>query len=138
MVHSVAADTAGAAPAATSDGVTTLITAIMAPITAGTALARRADVRTPERRLLRVPHRRSRASEALGHAAGLARGGGVAATAAASAAGEAPFTRVGRAGQKNDATTNQQCTSSSCAHWNAWAIIRPESILRRPPRFLLF
>ena len=78
-VTAVTAVTAGAAPAATSDGVTTLITAIMAPITAGTAvtaLARRADVRTPERRRLLVPHCRSRASEALGHAAGLARGAG--------------------------------------------------------------
>ena len=63
--------TAGAASAATHDGVTTPITAntapvtaVTAPITADTAPARRTDVGTPERRLLRVPHHRSLASEA--------------------------------------------------------------------------
>ena len=51
--------------------ITALITAVTAPVTvvtaqntADTAQARRADVGTPERRRLRVPRRRSRASEA--------------------------------------------------------------------------
>ena len=66
--------------------ITAPITAITAPvksitalITADTAPARRGDrtdVGTPVSMRLREPHRRSRASEALGHAAGLARGGG--------------------------------------------------------------
>ena len=125
---------------ATRDGVTTLITAITAPITAGTALAWQADVRTPERRLLWVPHRLSRASEAFGHTAGLARGGGCRRPRRRQPPGGLRVLSPGLGGRdkKNDATTNQQCTSSLCACWNAEVFILPESILMRPPRFLLF
>ena len=125
-VTAVAAVTAvTAAPAATHDvvmfifteitapitAVTVPVTAITAPITAATAQAQRADVGTPERRRLLELHRRSRASEAATRQAYAWRqvtaGDG---TTAASAAGGAPFTRVGREGQ------NERCNDVPRMH----------------------
>ena len=94
--------------------VTVPVTAVTAPNTADTAPARRAEVGTPERGRLLVPHRRSRASKAATRQAWRMVGG----------AGRCRQPRrrqppwgllspgLGCRDKKNDATTNSQCTSS--------------------------
>ena len=95
--------------------ITAPVTAVTAPVTADAAQARRADVGTPERGRLRVPHSRSRASAAATLQAWRVVGGAGRCLQLLLLQLPRGLLSPGLGGRdkKSDAATNQRCTFSS-------------------------
>ena len=118
----------------------TAVTAVTAGAERRHGAAWRAVVGTPERGRRRVPHRRSRANEAATRQAWRVVGGACRFRQPRrhQPPGRAPFTRVGRAGQKERCNDGPTMHLEYCSRWNAGAFYTGELFVKLFRLFLLF